>query len=120
MRSAVSAEDGHVNRGRPSPAARVTVQSMDGEARTLDDVIRELDGGLRKLYGERHRGVVLYGSHARGEADEGSDVDLLLLLEGQVGREIATKDVRYHEEAFRGRRDKAPGAGAARRPEHRG
>ena len=63
---------------------------MDGETRTLEDVIRELDGGLRKLYGERHRGLVLYGSYARGEADEGSDVDLLLLLEGQVqaGTEI--------------------------------
>jgi predicted nucleotidyltransferase len=63
---------------------------MDGETRTLEDVIRELDSGLRELYGERHRGLVLYGSHARGEADEGSDVDLLLLLEGQVqvGREI--------------------------------
>jgi len=63
---------------------------MDGETQTLEDVIRELDGGLRKLYGERHRGLVLYGSHARGEADEGSDVDLLLLLEGhvQAGREI--------------------------------
>jgi uncharacterized protein len=57
---------------------------MDSETRTLEDVIRELDGGLRELYGERHRGLVLYGSHARGEADEGSDVDLLLLLEGQV------------------------------------
>jgi predicted nucleotidyltransferase len=63
---------------------------MDSETRTLEDVIRELDGGLRKLYGERYRGLVLYGSHARGEADEGSDVDLLLLSEGQVqvGREI--------------------------------
>jgi predicted nucleotidyltransferase len=63
---------------------------MDGGTRTLEDVIRELDGGLRELYGRRHRGLVLYGSHARREADEGSDVDLLLLLEGQVqiGREI--------------------------------
>jgi uncharacterized protein len=28
--------------------------------------------------------LVLYGSYARGEADEGSDVDLLLLLDGDV------------------------------------
>ena len=63
---------------------------MDGETRTVEDVTRDLDGGLRELYGGRHRGLVLYGSHARREADEGSDVDLLLLLEGQVqiGREI--------------------------------
>ncbi len=64
--------------------------SMDGEARALDSILLELDGGLRELYGERYRGLVLYGSHARGEADEGSDVDLLLLLEGpvEVGTEI--------------------------------
>jgi predicted nucleotidyltransferase len=63
---------------------------MDSGTRTLEEVLRDLDGGLRDLYGERHRGLVLYGSWARGEADEGSDVDLLLLLEGpvEVGREI--------------------------------
>ncbi len=54
----------------------------------LESILQELDGGLRELYGERHRGLVLYGSHARGEADEGSAVDLLLLLEGEVGRDI--------------------------------
>lgn len=63
---------------------------MDSAARTLDDVLGDLDGGLQKLYGRRYRGLVLYGSHARGEANEGSDVDLLLLLDGavEVGREI--------------------------------
>lgn len=63
---------------------------MDGGTRTLQGILRELDGGLRELYGKRHRGLVLYGSHARGEAGEDSDVDLLLLLEGpvEVGREI--------------------------------
>ena len=63
---------------------------MDSGTRTLEDILRDLDGALRDLYGERHRGLVLYGSHARGEADESSDVDLLLLLEGPVeaGKEI--------------------------------
>ncbi len=52
----------------------------------LDRLVTELN----ELYGERYQGLVLYGSYARGEADEGSDVDLLLLLEGpvEVGREI--------------------------------
>jgi predicted nucleotidyltransferase len=64
--------------------------SMDIEARTLEEVLRDLDGALRDLYVERYRGLVLYGSQARGEADEGSDVDLLLLLEEpvEVGKEI--------------------------------
>lgn len=63
---------------------------MDSGVRTIKGTVRELDDGLRELYGERHWGLVLYGSHARGEADEGSDVDLLLLLDGpvEVGKEI--------------------------------
>ncbi len=50
----------------------------------LAALLDRLAEGLRELYGERYRGLVLYGSYARGEADEGSDVDLLLLLEGEV------------------------------------
>lgn len=50
----------------------------------LTGVLEHLDSGLEDLYGERYRGLVLYGSYARGEADEGSDVDLLLLLDGAV------------------------------------
>jgi predicted nucleotidyltransferase len=46
----------------------------------LDRLVTE----LKKLYGERFRGLVHYGSYARGGADEGSDVDVLLLLEGDV------------------------------------
>lgn len=65
-------------------------RGVDDLAHTLEDTLRELEVGLRQLYGERYRGLVLYGSYARGEAEEGSDVDLLLLLAGPVeaGREI--------------------------------
>ena len=66
---------------------------MDGErlsAEELSELLEKLGRGLKDLYGARYRGLVLYGSYARGEADEGSDVDVLLLLEGPVatGREI--------------------------------
>lgn len=63
---------------------------MEQSAHTLEDTLRELEIGLREMYGGRYRGLVLYGSHARDEADEGSDVDLLLLLSGTVetGKEI--------------------------------
>lgn len=50
----------------------------------LAEVIRRLEKGLRDLYGYRFRGLLLFGSHARGEATDGSDVDLLLLLAGPV------------------------------------
>src|SRR3954447_24958208 len=50
----------------------------------LQEAVRKLEAGLRDLYGERFRGLLLYGSYARGTAWEGSDVDLLLLLAGPV------------------------------------
>lgn len=56
----------------------------------LREAVRKLETGLRDLYGKRFRGLLLYGSYARGDFREGSDVDLLLLLEGPVNpsREI--------------------------------
>jgi predicted nucleotidyltransferase len=63
---------------------------MDSLPPLLASTLAQLEWGLRQLYGDRFRGLLLYGSYARGEADEGSDVDLLVLLEGpvNVGREI--------------------------------
>ena len=42
------------------------------------------------LYGDRLRHLVLFGSHARGEAEPGSDIDVLVVLQGPVqpGEEI--------------------------------
>src|SRR5437763_9618673 len=47
---------------------------------------------LQAVYGDRLRGVVLYGSEARGEATPDSDVDILVLLAGPValGRDLHT------------------------------
>ena len=41
----------------------------------------ELKVGLAAIYRDRLRGVYLYGSYARGEADSESDVDVLVVLE---------------------------------------
>lgn len=48
------------------------------------DVVLQLEAGLKELYGDLFRGLLLYGSYAKGTAWEGSDVDLLLLLDGPV------------------------------------
>ena len=51
----------------------------------LQALLGQLDRGIAELYGERYRGLVLFGSYARGEArGRDSDVDLLVLLEDQV------------------------------------
>ena len=39
---------------------------------------------LNNAFGSRLRGVILYGSEARGEAGPDSDIDVLVLLEGPV------------------------------------
>lgn len=67
---------------------------MSALPKPILDVVLELEKGLKDLYGERFRGLLLYGSYARGTAWEGSDVDLLLLLEGPVNvcREILASE----------------------------
>ena len=50
----------------------------------LSDLLGRLGRDLHELYGPRYRGLILFGSHARGTADEGSDVNVLLLLDGPV------------------------------------
>jgi predicted nucleotidyltransferase len=49
-----------------------------------DHVMREIRQRLESAYGPRLRGIVLYGSEARGDAGPDSDIDLLVLLEGPV------------------------------------
>ncbi|MDQ3236097.1 MAG: nucleotidyltransferase domain-containing protein [Actinomycetota bacterium] len=59
----------------------------DGDGLSADELaglMGRLSRGLGAIYEERYRGLVLYGSYARGEADGGSDVDVLLLLDGKV------------------------------------
>ena len=56
----------------------------------LDIILQEFKDELQKLYGSRLDHVILYGSWARGEGTEQSDIDLLVVLHGQIspGREI--------------------------------
>jgi len=56
----------------------------------LMDIVAILRGKLEELYGPRLVRLVLFGSHARGDAEPGSDIDLLVVLRGDVnaGEEI--------------------------------
>ncbi len=46
--------------------------------------LAEAKARLEAMYGERLDRLVLYGSHARGDAHADSDVDLLVVLHGEV------------------------------------
>ena len=51
---------------------------------TVQIVIKELRRRLEALYGSRLVRMVLYGSHARGYAEPGSDIEVLVVLQGPV------------------------------------
>jgi uncharacterized protein (UPF0332 family)/predicted nucleotidyltransferase len=53
-------------------------------ASDLRDALRDR---FRAAFGERLHQLILYGSYARGEATPRSDVDLLVVLDGEVGRD---------------------------------
>ena len=49
-----------------------------------DDLLQRIKHDLAEAYGPRLRGVVLFGSEARGDAEPDSDIDVLVLLDGPV------------------------------------
>ena len=56
----------------------------------LPIILTEFKRELRTLYGERLTDIILFGSYARGDAHAGSDIDVMVVLRGEVtpGREI--------------------------------
>ena len=60
---------------------------MNEQRQALARQIKDL---LESTYGQRLRGVVLYGSFARGDESPDSDIDVLILLDtvAAYGREV--------------------------------
>lgn len=56
----------------------------------IKKILKEFREQIEDLYGKRLKDVILYGSWARGEATEESDIDMVIILEGKVvpGKEI--------------------------------
>jgi predicted nucleotidyltransferase len=47
----------------------------------LREILERLKAGLEEIYGDRLKGVYLYGSRARGDARPDSDVDVAVVLD---------------------------------------
>jgi len=55
-----------------------------GYVDSLEDILDALRRGLGALYKVRLVRLVLFGSCARGEGTDGSDIDVLVVLDGPV------------------------------------
>jgi predicted nucleotidyltransferase len=50
-------------------------------ANTLQTVLEELYNRLKQIYGNDLHRVILYGSYARGDYDDDSDIDIMVLAD---------------------------------------
>ena len=53
--------------------------------------LRQASRDLKRVFGSRFVGLMLFGSYARGEASEDSDVDVFIILDGLRGLKVRSE-----------------------------
>lgn len=64
------------NAARGEPVSRI----IGNMSRRIRRLLKEFKTNLNRIYGEQLKAVYLYGSYARGENVEGSDLDFVVVL----------------------------------------
>ena len=64
--------------------------NIQGYIVEIEHILKEFREKAEKLYGKRLKNIILYGSFATGQATQDSDIDLAIVLDGNVvpGKEI--------------------------------
>jgi len=50
----------------------------------ITPLVNQVKSHLIERYGDKIKEIILYGSHARGEATKDSDIDLLVLIDDSI------------------------------------
>jgi predicted nucleotidyltransferase len=72
--------------GTPRISAKHDIFGSMGASLADDPILKRFRAALDKLYGDRVERVVLFGSRARGDAQQDSDYDVAVFLEGLTDR----------------------------------
>jgi predicted nucleotidyltransferase len=60
------------------------------EIKDIEDILPRIKDILKAVYGKRLKDIILYGSFARDTATEDSDIDIAVVLKGEVDK---TKEI---------------------------
>lgn len=60
---------------------------------SLVNLLKPVKFSLLKRYGNQIKEILLYGSHARGEATKNSDIDLLVVIDDDLDRIAVRKSL---------------------------
>ena len=66
----------------------------------LQAVLKVLIDASEQLYGEKLNKIILYGSYARGDNTEESDIDIMIVLNCDIDEIEMVSDISLEQEVF--------------------
>ena len=57
----------------------------------IEYIIKEFKKEVETITGSNLKKIILFGSYARGSAEEGSDIDLLLIFKKKISSDLIMK-----------------------------